>query len=110
MDNFHVLEVRGEIDFSQKRRIERELEQIEGFGPDAVTILDLARVGYLDTTFINALLRERSRLAQRAPRSSIRLAAPRSAMVWRIFDISGLHRAFALFTDVDSARSGTAVA
>ena len=104
MDNLHVLGLHGEIDVSQKVRIERELDQIERFGPDAVTILDLADVRYLDTTFLNAILRVRARLAKTQPRHCIFLSAPRTSMVWRLLEIAKLDGAFLLFDDLASAR------
>jgi anti-anti-sigma regulatory factor len=56
MNDAHVLTFAGELDLSRKQVIARELERIERFGPQAVTILDLTRVTYLDSTFFNALV------------------------------------------------------
>ncbi len=110
MDNLHVLGLHGEIDISQKQWIERELDQIERFGPEAFTILDLTAVRYLDTTFLNALIRVKNRLAEYKPRIRICIVAPRISIVWRLSEITKLDAVFQLFEDVASARrSGAAL-
>jgi anti-anti-sigma factor len=109
MENLHVLTLHGEIEVSKKVRIERELDQIEHFGPGAFVIIDLTDVRYADTTFINALLRVRNRLATTQPRTSIALAAPRTSMICRLFEITKLNRVFPFFDDVAAARRSTMI-
>jgi len=104
MANLHVLRLDGEIDVAQKRRIESELAEIEGFGSDAVVILDLTDVSYVDTTFINALLKVRNHSAHAHREGSIRLVAPHSNSVWQLLEITKLDTVFPLFDNMTAAR------
>ena len=104
MGQLHLLELHGEIDISRRSYIERELRQIEAFGPDAITIVDLDNVPYLDTTFLNALVRTRNRLRTWRPADCILLAAPRTSMIRLLFEITDLDKAFPLFDDAVAAR------
>ena len=63
MQAFH-----GELDASNRASIENTLDEIKRFAPGTTAILDLSDVQYLDTTFLNALLRGGSRpRIRRAP-------------------------------------------
>jgi len=66
-----VVALHGELDFSEKARIERELSQIDKFGPGAITILDLSGVRYVDPTILNSLIGVRKRLERDQPGSSV---------------------------------------
>ena len=104
MTNVHVLALHGEIDISQKQSVEQELAQIEGFGPSATTILDLNDVGYVDSTFLNALCQLKRRLDNHEPTANLCIVAPRDTAVSRLFAITELDRVFSLFEDISSAR------
>jgi anti-anti-sigma factor len=106
MANFHVLRLGGEIDLAQKQKIENDLSAIEGFGPDATVILDLSNVEYLDTTFLNALVRVRNGTGHAKRQGSIRLVAPRSNNIWQLFAITKQDRIFPLFDDMAAASQG----
>lgn len=104
MANVHVLAFHGELDISQKQWIEQELGQVESFGSNATTILDLSDVRYLDTTFLNALCRIQAQLAGDPPRNSFCVIAARGTPASRLFSITRLDRVFRLFDDMPSAR------
>ena len=104
MPNVHVLALSGEIDLSRKQWIESELGQIERFGPQSTTIVDLNGVRYLDTTFFNALTRVHTRLRSAQPDSRICIVLRSDSLATRLFRITGLDQAFRLFDDVASAR------
>jgi anti-anti-sigma regulatory factor len=105
MRYLRVLELHGEIDFSRRRSIEITFDTVGRPGSAPFTILDLTRVGYLDTTFLNALLRARDRMAKEQPKSQLCLVAPRSNMIWRLFEIVSLGPTFALFDNLAAART-----
>ena len=84
----------GELDASNRESIENTLDEIERFAPGTIAILDLSDVQYLDTTFLNALLR-----GGRHPR----IVAPPQSMPSRIFAITKLDSQFDIFEDLASA-------
>jgi anti-anti-sigma factor len=98
--DIRVLAFHGEIDISRKWWIEKELDRIELFDPQSVTIIDMTDVRYADTTFLNALIKVRRKLGKRVE-GRIYIVAPRLA---RIFEITGLDREFPMFDSVSSAR------
>jgi len=100
----NVLRLQGEIDFSRRQWLERELGQIERFGPGAITILDLTSVSFADAAFVTALLRLRSRLLEHQPQSYIFIVAPRGKIVLRLIELTNLDRVFKIFEDLSSAR------
>jgi anti-anti-sigma regulatory factor len=104
MANFHILQLDGELDVPEKERIEQELGSIDGFGHDADVALDLTDAGFVDTTFINALIRVRNRTAHVHREGSIRIVAPRSSNVWLLFRITKLNGMFPLFDNMAAAR------
>jgi anti-anti-sigma factor len=103
MANLHVLALDGEIDISQKHRIEHELAQIGQFGPEAVVILDLSAVDHVDTTFINALIRVRNGWPEAQRGARIRIVAPHGNNIWTLFGVTKLDRIFPLFENLPSA-------
>jgi anti-anti-sigma regulatory factor len=103
MVNLHVLPLSRDIDISQRQWIEHELAQIERFGPKALTILDLSAVRYLDTTFLNALLRVWNRVAKAEPQSCISIVTRSGGFISRLFEIAELDGIFHLYGDVPSA-------
>jgi len=100
-----VVALHGELDFSEKARIERELSQIDKFGPGAITILDLSGVRYVDPTILNSLIGVRKRLERDQPGSSVCIVAPRTNFVWRVFEVTQLDKIFRIFADVEEAHN-----
>lgn len=104
MRGVRVLEFSGELDIFVKARIEEELSVIEWDEFDSWSIVDLTRVRYLDTTFINALMSLRDRLLRSGSTTRVCLVVPGTGIVRRIFEIMELDEYFPLFDDVPSAR------
>ncbi len=104
MDNLRVIEFHGDIDIVAKDWVERELGRLEVAGDEAFTIVDLTRVRYLDSTFLNALMAVRNRMAKNTPDLRISLVAPRVGNIRRLFEMAKLDAVFPLFDDVPSAR------
>ncbi len=98
----HELAFHGEFDISQKAQIEREFEELGETGPHATTILDLTDVGYIDTTFLNALVSIQKRVAHDLIDSHLCVAAGQN--VSRVFHITALDRMFPVFASMALAR------
>jgi anti-anti-sigma factor len=103
MANLHVIRLDGEIDVSQKYYVEWKLAEIDRFGPDAVVVLDLTDVPYVDTTFLNALVAVRNRTDHVRRDDTIRLVAPEGSIVRILFGAAKLDRVFPLFDNMSAA-------
>jgi anti-anti-sigma factor len=102
MNDAHVLTFAGELDMSRKLLIVRELERIERFGRQSVTILDLTRVTYLDSTFFNALVRVQKHAFNVPPDGRICVVMRRS-YGYRLFQLTKFDQVFPLFDDLAAA-------
>lgn len=83
--------VRGEVDLDSSDQLSRALSDTVaavGEGPSARVHLDLAGVGYMDSTGLRAVLMARDELRQRD--GSLDVVAA-SAIVRRLIEITGLH-------------------
>jgi anti-anti-sigma factor len=100
-----VLALHGEIDISQKQWVEQEIAQIERFGPNTITILDLNGVGYFDTTLLNALVQVQKRMDAARSKSRICIVVPPGRNLGRMFTITKLDHKFRLFDGVAAART-----
>jgi anti-anti-sigma factor len=100
MVNIRVLEVHSDVGILQKLWIERKLLQIELFGPDAKTILDLTDVSYADSTLVNALID-----AHMQALHGRRVCVVASKCISRLFQITALDRLFPTFDNISSART-----
>lgn len=102
MTSLHLVSLHGDIDVLLRGSVDEGFRQIISFGPDAVTVLDLAGVSYADTTLLNALIRLHKTLRDQCPASIVCVVAPKQ--IRRLFKITGLDRLFPLFDDVASAQ------
>jgi anti-anti-sigma factor len=102
MNDAHVLTFAGELDISRRLQIARELERIERFGPKTVTILDLTRVTYLDSTFFNALVIAQKKAFNVPPDGRICVVMHR-VHGSRLFALTKFDQMFPLFDDLASA-------
>jgi len=102
MNDAHVLTFAGELDISRKQFVARELDRIERFGPQSVTILDLTRVTYLDSTFFNALVHAQKRAFNVPPDGRI-CVVMRRTYGYRLFQLAKLDKMFPLFDDLAAA-------
>jgi anti-anti-sigma factor len=80
--------VEGELDLADEQPLIDEVDAVMG-SSDVVVELDLARVDFIDSSGLRALL-----LLRRAHGDRVRLGA-RSAPVQRVLDIAGLAEMFA---------------
>ena len=92
----------GEYDISQKALIGHEFEQLRETGPHATTILDLTDVGYIDTTFLNAMIFTQKLAAHEQADDRLCVAAGRN--ISRVFTITALDRMFPVFASMALAR------
>ena len=81
--------VRGEIDMSNVNRLRDCLTEIAGRHPERLMI-DLAAVGFLDTSAVHALVEAGHSLAPHCP---MILCSPQ-AIVRRVFELTGLDQIF----------------
>lgn len=105
MTNVRVLSLHGEIDISRRQWIENELDQIKTFPSQTVTILDLTRVTYLDTTFLTVLARIASFLDRERAENLIYIVAPVASLATRVLKIVEFDKSFAMFESVRSAHT-----
>jgi anti-anti-sigma factor len=92
----------GDFDISQKAAIEQDFQPIRKTGPPVTTIIDLTDVGYLDTTFLNAMVALQKWTVNDNADSHLCVAAGRNLS--RIFHITALDRMFPVFATMASAR------
>jgi anti-anti-sigma factor len=88
-DQVATVTVRGEIDMSNVDRLRDCLTEIAGRHPQRLMI-DLAAVGFLDTSAIHALVEARHSLARQCP---MILCSPQP-IVRRVFELTGLDQLF----------------
>lgn len=106
MSHVRVLSLQGDFDMVRKAWIETELDKITTFPRETIAILDLTKVRYLDTSFLNALARVGNILRADDSHRSVRLVAPLDSFARRLFAISGLDGSFPFFTSQKLARRG----
>jgi anti-sigma B factor antagonist len=89
------LALAGELDMGTVAVLDAALSDLESSRPRAV-LVDLARLDFMDSTGLRALLSARRRASDAG--SSLRLANPPPA-VSRVLDITGARRMFEASTD-----------
>ncbi len=98
-DGVVVLEFAGELDLSVSNRFTALVGDLTGDEPRGV-IVDLARVGFLDSTMLRELLRAHRALEERGCRFV--LADPQSAVA-RLLQLTGTDEVFTIASDRDEA-------
>jgi anti-anti-sigma factor len=89
-DDLTVLTLSGELDLASTPILERELAAVESAGAKKI-LIDLAGVGFMDSTGLQALLRAR----ERATEDAIQLALRRGPhQVQRVFELTKTVDAF----------------
>jgi anti-anti-sigma factor len=89
-DDVTVLTLSGELDLASTPILERELTAVESAGAKRL-LIDLAGVGFMDSTGLQALLRAR----ERATEAGIELALRRGPhQVQRVFELTKTIDAF----------------
>ena len=80
--------VAGEIDLASSTRINRELDMVFDRVPSPLIVrVDLAAVGYMDTSGVAVLLKARRRAQELGSRFTVISTSPAIA---RLFEITGL--------------------
>lgn len=97
----HVLEAVGDIDVESSRLLRAQILELFA-DPSSTVVLDLSRVGFMDSSGLGALVAGH-KLAD--PHGSFRLAGANS-VVRRVLQVTGLDRVFAHFDTVDEAVAG----
>ncbi|MBT2481051.1 STAS domain-containing protein [Streptomyces sp. ISL-94] len=98
VDGAVVLEVAGELDHDTVRPLRDALDA--AVAPGGRVLVDLARLGFCDSTGLNVLLH--SRLAAREAGGSLELAGLRGPVA-RMFHITGADGLFPVHADVADA-------
>jgi anti-sigma B factor antagonist len=89
-----VLAVTGEIDLSTAPELREKLVETAGKG-DALVVVDLTEVSFLDSTALGVLVSGLKRM--RATGGDLRLVVTRPNLV-KVFEITGLTDLFPMFT------------
>lgn len=98
-----VVEVGGDLDVQTGPALREELYALAAQG-EADVVLDLSRVGFLDSSGLGVLVGGLKRM--RASQGSLRLAGC-TAAVADVLNLTGLNRVFLMFEDVPSAVADT---
>lgn len=93
-----VVTARGEIDMATVADLEKALDEALGTSPDVV--LDLAGVGFMDSTGLKAILAAEQRLAERGGRLALVVV---DGPVRRLLQVTALEGQFPVFGSVDAA-------
>lgn len=94
-----VVQITGALDVSTATRWEEDVEEVVRGSP--AVVLDLTRVGFVDSAGVRTLFRV---LRSAQSRESLMVfVAPRSGAVRRLLDILDLQSAAPLFDNVDAA-------
>jgi anti-anti-sigma factor len=89
-DDVTVLTLSGELDLASTPILERELAAVESAGAKRI-VIDLAEVGFMDSSGLQALLRARERAAE----EGVELALRRGPhQVQRVFELTKTIDAF----------------
>ena len=91
-----LVTVDGDVDLATSGDLEAALDATE-----SDVILDLRRVGFMDSSGLNSLLTASRKLAERSRR--LALVIERAGAVGRLFDITQLGDVFTWFEEIDAA-------
>ena len=86
-----ILTLSGELDLASTPILERELSAVEATRPRRV-VIDLARVGFMDSTGLQALLRARERASANGAHELLLRRGPHQ--VQRVFELTKTIDAF----------------
>jgi anti-sigma B factor antagonist len=99
-----VLSVGGDLDLNTAPELMQALTRLVDGGERRV-VVDLAGVGFCDSSGLSVLVRVRNRLTGLG--GSVTLAAP-TPIVQRVLEISGLDEILGTYPSVDEARAASA--
>jgi anti-sigma B factor antagonist len=90
-----ILALNGEFDVSQRDRLKVAFESVLG---DSAVILDVTKTAFIDSTVLASLLRLRAEVIEGG--GAFTIAGP-SAMIGRLFQITGLDQLFDIRASVE---------
>jgi len=99
---FVVVAVRGEVDIATAPKLREKLVELASQGAQQV-VVDLEGVEFLDSTGLGVLIGGMKRLRGLDGDLSLVCTQPR---ILKVFEITGLNRAFAIHETVDAAVAG----
>ena len=99
---FVVVAVRGEVDIATAPKLREKLVELASQGAQKV-VVDLEGVEFLDSTGLGVLIGGMKRLRGLDGDLTLVCTQPR---ILKVFEITGLNRAFSIFETVDAAVSG----
>jgi anti-sigma B factor antagonist len=102
----HLIEVEGQVDLYSAPEFKERTARVLGERKQCV-IIDLARVRFIDSTGLSVLLGAFKRL--RAGRAELRLVVI-DYDIERLFELTGLDRAFKIYRSRDEALEGVELA
>jgi anti-anti-sigma factor len=91
-----LISLRGELDFAHAYQFDEELRSAEAAEPSAI-VLDLRKLGFIDSCGIGRLLAARRRAARAGRRFVLVRGGP---TIQRVFALSGLADAFEIVRDI----------
>ena len=98
-DHTTVLTVRGEIDVYTAPRLRQAIVDLVDAGSTSI-VVDMEKVDFLDSTGLGVLVEGLKRVRTRGGDLSIVVTQDK---ILKIFEITGLNKAFALHSSVDEA-------
>ena len=96
----YTVSLTGNLDLSRKEELTQRFLPLANMD---VAIIDLADVGYLDSTALGCLIGLKNRMIQNGKRGVVIVAGSRPT-VKKIFQICGLDRVFAMYDSVTEAQ------
>lgn len=99
---FVVVAVRGEVDIATAPKLREKLVELASQGAQQV-VIDLEGVEFLDSTGLGVLIGGMKRLRGLDGDLSLVCTQPR---ILKVFEITGLNRAFTIHETVDAAVAG----
>lgn len=99
---FVVVAVRGEVDIATAPKLREKLVELASQGAQKV-VVDLEGVDFLDSTGLGVLIGGMKRLRGLDGDLTLVCTQPR---ILKVFEITGLNRAFSIYETVDAAVSG----
>jgi len=97
-----VLVVRGEVDIATAPKLREKLVELASQGAKQV-VVDLDGVDFLDSTGLGVLIGGMKRLRGLDGDLTLVCTQPR---ILKVFEITGLNRAFSIYESVDAAVAG----
>lgn len=96
-----IVRFSGDLDLMARERLEAAVDSLAGAD---IAVIDLTRVPYADSTFLNAVARLYQKMEARQRPFAIRIVKPAS-QVRRIFNLTQLDRYVEFWDSLESAKS-----